>query len=96
MSSTATIEARRVRIAGRVQGVSFRYFTCEQARQEGLRGWVQNELDGSVTAWLQGEMPVLMHMLQWLEHGPPQARVDRLDIETCEPDTTLQGFDIRR
>jgi len=27
---------------GRVQGVSFRYFTCEKAASLGLKGWVRN------------------------------------------------------
>ncbi|UTW13333.1 acylphosphatase [Marinobacterium rhizophilum] len=96
MSVTAAVEARRVRVHGRVQGVSFRYCACQQARIEGLQGWVQNEADGSVTAWLQGETPALMRMLQWLRHGPAQARVDRLESESCQPEPALQGFEIRR
>jgi acylphosphatase len=96
VSAAATIEARRVRVSGRVQGVSFRYFTCQQARLEGLQGWVQNEADGTVTAWLQGEAQALLRMLQWLQQGPAQARVDRLESESCTPEPALQGFEIRR
>ncbi|WP_020680323.1 acylphosphatase [Marinobacterium rhizophilum] len=96
MPTAARIEARQVRVTGRVQGVSFRYFTCEQARREGLQGWVQNEPDGAVTGWLQGEPQALERMLQWLQHGPALARVDRLEVEPCDVDAGLRGFEIRR
>jgi acylphosphatase len=96
MQTAATLEARKVRVTGRVQGVSFRYFTCEQAREEDLQGWIQNEPDGTVTGRLQGELQALERMLQWLQHGPAQARVDRLEFEPCAVDAGLQGFEIRR
>ena len=38
----------RVRVTGRVQGVWFRGWTKDEATRRGLRGWVDNEADGSV------------------------------------------------
>ena len=38
----------RVFVSGRVQGVWFRGWTCEQARRLGLSGWVRNRVDGRV------------------------------------------------
>nr|WP_067286324.1 acylphosphatase [Marinobacterium profundum] len=96
MQRTVLIEARRIRVTGRVQGVGFRYFSCQQARRQGLLGWVQNEPDGAVTGWLQGDAEALGRMLLWLERGPDAAQVSGLEAEPCELDPGLQGFTIRR
>ena len=46
--------AVHVRIAGRVQGVSFRYWTLEEATRLRLDGWVRNHPDSSVEAVFAG------------------------------------------
>ncbi len=43
-----------VLISGRVQGVSFRYYTMEEARRRSLTGWVRNLWDGRVEAVFRG------------------------------------------
>ena len=48
-------ERMTLRIYGQVQGVNFRYLTCEYARTLGLCGYVKNELDRSVTVVAEGE-----------------------------------------
>ena len=45
----------RIQISGTVQGVGFRWTASMVARRLSLTGWVRNELDGSVTAEIQGE-----------------------------------------
>lgn len=52
MSETTT--SVRLRIIGRVQGVWFRGWAVDQARELGLSGWVRNRGDGSVEALLAG------------------------------------------
>jgi acylphosphatase len=46
--------AALVRISGRVQGVSFRFWTRQEAERLNLNGWVRNEPDGSVQALVAG------------------------------------------
>jgi acylphosphatase len=70
----ATIAARLV-IAGRVQGVGFRAWTCRQARSRGLRGWVRNRHDGSVEALLIGEAEAVEAVAEACRQGPGLARV---------------------
>lgn len=66
-------------IAGRVQGVGFRYSTGYRARELGLTGWVRNLPDGRVEAEFEGEKDALERMLAWCGSGPPLAAVE--DVE---------------
>ncbi|MFP4274646.1 MAG: acylphosphatase [Paracoccaceae bacterium] len=84
------------RIEGRVQGVSFRAWTRQEARARGLSGWVRNAGDGSVRAHLQGPQDAVTAMLEALRHGPAAARVDRIATEPAPPDPDLSDFTILR
>lgn len=81
----------RVRITGKVQGVWFRAWTREEARDLGLDGWVRNRLDGSVEAVLAGESADIDTMLRLLESGPPMARVGKVAYETIT-EAVVPGF----
>lgn len=87
-----------VRIAGRVQGVGFRYWTQQQARALGLSGWVRNEPDGSVRAVFHGADEAVRTMLAKCRSGPVPANVEKIDIN-CDgidaPDP-CKGFTILR
>ncbi len=74
--------AKHVHITGRVQGVSFRAWTRERAKQLGVSGWVRNRSDGSVEALISGESEAVETLLAALHKGPPAAEVkDVLDTE---------------
>jgi acylphosphatase len=64
-----------LRIAGRVQGVGFRWSMLTEAHRLGVAGWVRNRLDGSVEALVAGTAEQVEAMLAWAQHGPPMARV---------------------
>lgn len=81
-------KALRVIVHGKVQGVWFRAGTQEQARALGLTGWVRNCDDGTVEAQLRGGDRALQQMLDWLHHGPPEARVEAVETERLPDDTT--------
>jgi acylphosphatase len=72
-------------IRGRVQGVSFRYHTRNQAQMLGLRGWVRNLPDGSVETCICGEQEQIKAMQQWLKHGPAYAAVSGINFEKGTP-----------
>jgi acylphosphatase len=72
---------RRVLISGRVQGVSFRQSTLEEAQShKTISGFVRNLLDGRVEAVFDGEESEVLRMVAWCGHGPRSARVDRLEV----------------
>ena len=85
---------RRAIVHGDVQGVFFRDSTRERARANSVSGWVRNERDGSVQAVLEGSPDAVQRMLQFLQNGPPQARVERLDVSDEAPEG-LSAFEIR-
>jgi acylphosphatase len=63
-------------IRGRVQGVFFRASTRAQALQLGLNGYARNLVDGSVEVLACGDAEAVDALHRWLQHGPPNARVD--------------------
>lgn len=83
-------------ITGRVQGVSFRYYTQTYAEQLGLTGWVKNLPDGSVAVWAEGPRPTLEKLHQWLHQGPPAARVQHVQAEWGLAEMIpASGFEVR-
>ena len=70
-------EPRRLQVllAGRVQGVGFRFFAVEQARRRGLTGWVRNRVGGQVEVLAEGPEENLLDFLAALREGPPLAWV---------------------
>jgi acylphosphatase len=84
---------RRLRIRGQVQGVNLREAMRQRAEQLKITGWVQNRLDGSVEAIVQGEAFAIDAIVDWVHQGPPGARVDSLDVETADAEGNYDSFD---
>ena len=85
---------RRVIVSGRVQGVFFRGTTQDEARAQGVDGWVRNRWDGTVEAVFEGTPAAVDAMLEFCRRGPRWARVDALEVEKEAPES-LRGFEIR-
>ena len=86
-----------VRIAGRVQGVGFRWFVREEARRLGLSGWVANLPGGEVEVRAGGEGSSLDRLRRALEVGPTGAEVHAVsDIEADTSDSLPYPFTIHR
>lgn len=69
MRSAAPV-ARRWLIAGRVQGVGYRYFAQRAASALGLRGYARNLDDGRVEVYALGPVDALSDLAARLRQGP--------------------------
>ena len=96
-AAVAEVESARahIRLAGRVQGVGFRYYTADEARRRHLSGWVRNLDSGGVEAVFEGPRKVIEDMLRWCNEGPAGAYVRDLQTAWDEPPEHLTGFEIR-
>lgn len=71
-------------VRGRVQGVFFRASTRDEALRLGVTGHARNLDDGCVEVLACGSDVALAALEQWLQRGPPLARVTAVERETAE------------
>ena len=83
---------RRLRIHGEVQGVFYRAWSAQAARDLGLRGWVRNRTDGTVEMLVQGEESAVQRFIALCRGGPPAARVSGIEAEDS-PEQAPAGFE---
>jgi acylphosphatase len=83
------VSVLHVRIAGRVQGVGFRWFVREEARRLGLSGWVTNLPGGEVEVKASGEGSSLERLRRALEVGPTGAHVREVEDISDSPAVSL-------
>jgi acylphosphatase len=81
----------RLIIQGRVQGVSYRYWTVTEATARGLDGWVRNRRDGNVEAFVTGPAATVDDMIAACRQGPRAARVTGIEIHD-ETTRAERGF----
>lgn len=83
-------------IAGRVQGVGFRWFVRQQARRLGVHGWAVNTPGGTVEVAARGEPDALKQLEAALAQGPSGAIVKSVtELPAIADDEIPDGFDIR-
>lgn len=84
-----------VHISGRVQGVSFRYYTVRQANKFGVYGWVKNLADGRVEAVFEGPEEQVKQMVDWCQQGSPAARVEDVQVDWSPAQDAWSEFNVR-
>jgi acylphosphatase len=87
-------KAVTVKVIGRVQGVSFRWYAVQEAERLGVTGWVRNEPDGSVGAHVEGEEDAVDEMVGWCRRGPSYASVRDVAVSQAQPAGATR-FEIR-
>lgn len=84
-------------ISGKVQGVGFRWFIVEEAKQLGLAGWVRNLPTGEVEIAARGDNSSIQTFEELARKGPPGARVSHVGhLEPIDRTDLPDTFDIRR
>ena len=72
------MESIHLEIRGRVQGVGFRWYVVERARELRLSGWVKNRADGHVELAAGGDNDALARLEAAVSIGPPGAHVEEV------------------
>jgi len=81
---------------GRVQGVGYRYFVTDCARETGVSGFVKNMPVGSVMIVAEGSNDALDEFIKMMKaDGDPVIRIDTLEVTRSEPTGEFSGFGIR-
>lgn len=83
-----TRPVRRYVVAGRVQGVGYRWFVREAARALGVSGWVRNDRDGTVVLVVAGTPEQHAALDARLREGPAGSMVQQVAIA----DVTDEGI----
>jgi acylphosphatase len=86
---------RAIRVAGRVQGVGFRFFTRERALFRGLTGWVRNSYTGEVEAEVQGTAQQMDAFVGELWEGPLFGHISDIEQNDIPVVADESGFVVK-
>ena len=87
--------AAHIIVKGRVQGVSYRFFTIERANSLALNGWVRNLPNGDVEVWVEGDRGLVESLIEMLKVGPRFSTVKDVHIEWKKPTYKEKGFTLK-
>jgi acylphosphatase len=91
------MDSIHLEVRGRVQGVGFRWYVVEAARELELAGWVKNRSDGNVELAAAGTTDALAKFEAAVTAGPPGARIEEVrPLETLPPGSLKSPFAIVR
>jgi acylphosphatase len=89
-----TIKSINIKVVGRVQGVGFRYFAYEYAKQLNICGYVKNLSNGDVEILAIAEAHILPIYLNILQQGSPRSDILSLDYEEIKLNKEYNDFKI--
>ena len=82
-------------VQGIVQGVGYRFFAVEMAKQYKIKGYARNLPDGNVEVIAEGDEGLVNDFIKRLKVGPPSARVTGINVKRDDTDFGFDTFDIR-
>ena len=85
---------KHITIAGKVQGVGFRYWLYKKAIERNIYGWVRNKISGEVEALLIGDDVKINNLIRLCEKGPPSSKVTKIKVQNYQKEFLKKSFDI--
>jgi len=87
-------KAYNLRVYGKVQRVGFRRYVLEHARRLKLAGQIKNELDDSVSIFIQGEKENINKFIEVIKNAPQPIYIENISIQEETPKKELKYFTI--
>ena len=84
----------KAKVYGKVQGVWFRKYTLDSARDIGVVGMVKNLVDGTVLVNASDKNENLREFKELLENGSTNSRVDKIDYSWEDLSIEYSTFEI--
>ena len=84
-----------ITVYGLVQGVGYRWFVNRRSMELGLKGFVQNNYDGSVYLEVEGDRSLVEELINHLKVGPRSAQVNDVRVVWASPKNLFLGFSIK-
>jgi len=91
----SNLKTMKVILAGRVQGVGFRFFAEDRAQSFGVKGYVRNTIDNKVEIVCQGTENKLELFIMEMKKGPTFAHVREVNIQEIPDSQPFDSFDVR-
>lgn len=86
----------RATVSGHVQGVLFRDFILRLASSLDLTGYVRNLPDGqTIEIMAEGNREKLETLVDYIKVGPPNARVEKVEVSRADLTGNYSDFKIR-
>lgn len=82
-------------VYGDVHGIGFRANTKNNADMLGLTGYVENLDDGTVRVVASGTEGRILALLDFLNIGPSNSKVEKVETAWSEADRDFKEFEIR-
>lgn len=83
-------------VKGLVQGVGFRYFVLRKANELNIKGYVKNQMDGTVLTVVEGDKSKIEALFNYLKIGPMHADVRDIKIGWRCFVGEFSNFEVRR
>ena len=84
----------KAKVCGKVQGVWFRKYALDSARDIGVVGMVKNLVDGTVLVNVSGDDENLRKFKELLKNGSPNSRIDKIDYSWEVSSVEYSTFEI--
>lgn len=79
----------KIKMSGTVQGIFFRKFIQDKAKEIGIRGFVRNLDNGDIEIVAEGRDEKVDEMLEVCKTGYPHSHIKKVEFEEIKN----QGFD---
>jgi acylphosphatase len=84
-----------IQVQGFVQGVFLRKKIKEKSKELKLRGFVQNQEDGSVIVEAEGEEINLIELFEFIKSGPGIAKPEKIKYHFSNNIESFSNFEIK-